>query len=167
MGLDILDQVQRANGQTAQAGYLAQVARNQQEMQQRLAGLQEQQARRIEQDGAAREDRQRLATADAIGRQRASLAAQGGDITRGSAPDLLGDTARAGTLEALGIRDDMRERAFNARLGAMLAENRAGLAGAESANQWRRAGAAGDRLALDISRSLLGGAASLFSTVPL
>ena len=167
MGLDILDQLQRANGQTAQAGYLAQVARNQQEMQQRLAGLQEQQAQRIEQAGAAREDRQRLATAGAIGRQRASLAAQGGDVTRDQVPDLLGDTARAGTLEALGIRDDTRERAFDARRGAMLAENRAGLAGAESANQWRRAGAAGDRLALDLSRSLLGGAASMFSNWPL
>ena len=167
MGLDILDQLQQGGSRTAQAGYLAQVARNQQEMQQRLAGLQEQQAQRIEQDGAAREDRQRLATAGAIGRQRAGLAAQGGDVTQGSAPDLLGDTARAGTLEALAIRDDTRERAYGARLGAMQAENRAGLAGAESANQWRRAQASGDRLALDVSRSLLGGATSLFANFPL
>ena len=63
MGLDILDQLQQGGSRTAQASYLAQVARNQQEMQQRLAGLQEQQAQRIEQDGAAREDRQRLVEA--------------------------------------------------------------------------------------------------------
>ena len=43
MGLDILDQLQQGGSRTAQASYLAQVARNQQEMQQRLAGLQEQQ----------------------------------------------------------------------------------------------------------------------------
>ena len=167
MGLDIIDHLQQANARGAQAGYLAQVARNEQEMQRRLGELQEHSARRIEQDGRAREDRQRLATAGAIGRQRAGLATQGGDVTTGSAPDLLGDTARAGTLEALGIRDDTRERAHATRVGAMLSANRAGLAGAESENQWRRLAASGDRLALDLGRSLLGSATALAQHLPL
>lgn len=163
MGLDIIDSLQRSGARQAQAGYLAQVARNQAELQRRQAGQQDELARRAEQQGAADEDRRRLDTAGAIGRQRALLAMQGGDINDGSAPDLAGDLARTGAFDALSIRDDAARRAWGFRIGAMEAANRAGLSEAAEADQWRRVREAGDRGALEVTRSLLGGASQLAS----
>ena len=79
----------------------------------------------------------------------------------GSQPERVAD--REGAAE-VGNHDRHR---VDRRLAVHRAAHRAGLAGAESANQWRRAQASGDRLALDVSRSLLGGATSLFANFPL
>src|SRR5689334_11493864 len=92
-GLQMAGQVQQAQTQAEvqanQANYLAQVARNNQQ-------VADWNAQRALQQGQVDEDRQRQKTAQQIGAQRALLAGQGGDINSGSDIDLVGDTARAG-----------------------------------------------------------------------
>lgn len=75
----------------------------------RLANLQ---AARSEQLGQRAATRQMQATRGLIGSQRASLAAQGIDISSGSAADIQADTAALGALDAQML-------ANNARLEAM------------------------------------------------
>ena len=152
-----------ADSSAAQSGYLAAVARNQQLLRQRQAGLFEQEAQRAEQQGAAEQDRRRLATARSIGTARAALAAQGGDIGSGSAPDLLGDLARSGEADALAAKDDAAQKAWRLRLQAMDAGNDAGLAGASAANEDRRAGDAWRALGVGTAQSLLGNSNSPFA----
>lgn len=152
-----------ADSAAAQSGYLAGVARNQQQLRQRQADLFEQEARRAEQQGAAEQDRRRLRTAQSIGTARAALAAQGGDIGSGSAPDLLGDLARSGEGDALAVKDDAAHKAWRLRLQAMEAGNAAGLAGAEGANEDRRAGDAWRAFGMGTAQSLLGNSNSPFS----
>lgn len=155
-----------ASSSAAQASYLAQVARNQQQMRERQSGLFEDEARRAEQQGSAEVDRRRLRTAQSIGTARASLAAQGsdlgGDIGSGSAPDLLGDIARSGEWEALTARDDAAHKAWRARLRAMDALNEAGLAGAAAGNYGRKAQEAWTALGVGTAKSLLDTAANVF-----
>ena len=105
----------------------------------------------------------RLRTAQSIGTARAALAAQGGDIGSGSAPDLLGDIARSGAADALAARDDAAQKAWRLRLQAMNAENDAGLAGASAANEDRRAGEAWRALGVGSGQSLLGSPNSPFN----
>jgi hypothetical protein len=148
----------------AQASFLAQVARNQQQMRERQAGLFEAEARRAEQQGSAEVDRRRLRTAQSLGTARASLAAQGGDIGIGSAPDLLGDVARAGEWEALTARGDAAHRAWRARLQAADAYNEAGLAGASAGNYDRNAQEAWTALGVGTAKSLLSEASRSFAS---
>lgn len=147
-----------AGQSAAEANYRAQIARNRQQMAERQAGLFEDEARRSEQQGAAEVDRRRLRTAQSLGTARAELAAQGGDLASGSAPDLLGDIARAGEGEARAVRDDAAQLAWRARLRAMGAANDAGLAGAEAGRYEGRAGETwtllGTRAAFDLGRWL-------------
>src|SRR5215472_14771345 len=75
-------QAQQAQIQGNQANYLAQVARNNQQ-------VSEWNAQRALQRGQADEDRERQKTAQQIGSQRALLASQGGDINSGSDVDLI------------------------------------------------------------------------------
>ena len=152
-----------ADSAAAQSGYLAAVARNQQQLRERQADLFGQEALRAEQQGAAEQDRRRLRTAQSIGAARAALAAQGGDIGSGSAPDLLGDIARSGAADALAARDDAAQKAWRLRLQAMNAENDAGLAGAAAANEDRRAGEAWRGLGVGSGQSLLGNSNSPFN----
>lgn len=156
MGLDILSQMTQGNAQAAQGSYQAAVARNSQAMAERTAAIQERNAQYAEQQGAADESRQRLKTAQAIGSQRAAMAGQGADINSGSPVDILGDTARAGELDAQTIRADAARKAYNFRLQGMNAQNQAGLFGAESANYARQSRDATDRATQGITRSLLG-----------
>lgn len=146
-----------AGQSSAQANYLAQVARNQQQMRERQASLFEDEARRAEQQGSAEVDRRRLRTAQSIGTARATLAAQGGDIGSGSAPDLLGDIARSGEWEALAARDEAALKAWRLRLQGMNAQNDAGLAGAEAVNRNRQAQDVWTNLAVGTAKSLLTG----------
>jgi len=118
-GLSIASQVQQANAQSGMASYQAQVARNQQTMA-------EWNAQRALQQGGADEQRQRTRTAELMGAQRAALAGQGGDINSGSAIDLLGDTARAGELDARTIRSNAGLRAYDARVEGYRAGANAG-----------------------------------------
>ena len=154
-------QIHQGNSAAAQSSYLAQVARNQQEMQQRNASIFEQSAQTVEQQGAADRQRQQIKTAQAIGAHRAGLAAQGGDINTGSNLDLIGDQARSGAFDALAIDGNAAQKAYQLRLQAMNALNQSDLLGAQSANEHRRAIDTGTSTAFGVGKSLLGDASSI------
>src|SRR5258708_1565810 len=99
--MSIASQAHQAGVAAANANYQSQVARNNQEMQQRNVQILEQNARDAEARGQIAEDQQRQKTTQLIGAQRAALASQGGDINSGSDVDLIGDTARAREFTAL------------------------------------------------------------------
>lgn len=136
-------QSQQANAQAASATYQAQVARNN-------ATVQEWNARNAEKVGVVTEDRQRQKTALAIGTERAALASQGGDVDSGSPVDIMSDTARAGTFDALTIRSNAATRAWGFRVAADNANAQAGLDDASASNTM-----AG--LSLSLQKSLLTG----------
>ncbi len=146
-GLGLIGQANRAQAEAGQANYMAQVARNNQL-------IAERNAQRALQEGAAQEDRQRLKTAQLLGSQRASLAAQGGDVNSGSNLDILGDTARAGETDALTIRNNALLRAIGDQQQAANAGGEASLYAANAANTMAN-------LPFGVGSSLLSGASSL------
>lgn len=146
-GLSVAGQAQRAQADAAQANYMAQVARRQQELAERNARLAGQQ-------GAVEEDRSRLKTAAVRGAQRAQLAAQGGDINVDSPTDIIADTARAGAFDVQAIRSNTAQRKFNALRQGNDAASRASAYDVQGAN------ALAD-LPYGIGSSLLGDASSL------
>lgn len=95
-GASVIGQIDQQAAAGAQQGYLAQLARQRQQ-------LAAQQARDAVLRGQVAEQKQRDLTAQRIGTQTAALAAQGTDL-EGSPTDILGDTARAGEQDALSIR---------------------------------------------------------------
>jgi hypothetical protein len=129
---------QRAQMQAGQANYMAQVARNNQQIAQWNA-------QRALQQGQVREDLQRQKTQQAIGSRRAALAGQGGDINTGSPVDIIGDTARAGEFDARTIRNDTQANVWKALLDANANAGQANLYDSRAANIW-----------LDADNSLLG-----------
>jgi hypothetical protein len=142
-GIGLAGQAQQAQMRSDQANYLAQVARNNQQ-------IAEWNATRALQQGQVQEDQQRLRTAQQIGAQRALLASQGGDIGSGSDVDLIGDTARAGEFNARTIRNNAQLNAWNDRVQGSLYGGQASLYGSQSQNAW-----------LPSNRSLLGSATSV------
>ncbi len=154
-------QIHQGNSAAAQSNYLAQVARNQQQMHQRNALVHEQSAQSAEQQGASDRQRQQIKTAQVIGAHRAGLAAQGGDINTGSNLDLIGDQARSGAFDALSIDHNAAQKAYQLRLQAMNSSNLSNLAGADSANEHRRAIDTGTSTAFGVGKSLLGDASSI------
>jgi hypothetical protein len=146
-GLNIMGQIQQSNAQAGMASYQAQLARNNQM-------IAEWTAQRALQQGQADEQQQRLDTAGLIGKQRAALAAQGGDVNSGSPVDIVGDTARAGEFDARSIRSNAEIKAYDARLQAYGAA-------ADAARYDARAANATARLPFGIASSLLGGARSI------
>lgn len=103
-GASVIGQINQQAAAGVQQGYLAQLARQRQQ----LAG---QQARDAILRGQAAEQKQRDLTAQRIGTQTAALAAQGTDL-EGSPTDILGDTARAGEQDALTIRTNAAREAW-------------------------------------------------------
>ena len=154
MGIDP-SQIFQANSAATEANYRALVARNNQAMAQRNAELLEQSAKTAEQQGAVDVDRRHLRTAQNIGSLRASLASQGGDINDGSDVDLVGDTARGGAFDALTASNTAAQKAYQLRLQKMNAENQAGLLGAESADDERKAQDAITGMEIGVAKSLL------------
>jgi hypothetical protein len=96
--------VQQAQQQSAQAKYQGAVAKNNQ-----IIANQNAAAALKQGDNAAAESREK--TQAMIGQQRASLAAQGGDINSGTALDIQSDTAGAGALDALTIKNNAAQQA--------------------------------------------------------
>ena len=95
-GMSVAGQMNQQAAAGAQQSYMAQQARQRQQ-------IAEWQANDATQRGQVAEDRQRQVTAQRIGTQQAALAAQGTDL-EGSPIDILGDTARAGEQDALTLR---------------------------------------------------------------
>ncbi len=143
-GLSIAGQSQKAQADAAQAAYQAQVARNNQ-------ALMEINARQAEAQGESDAERQELQTSQLEGRQRAALAAQGGDVNSGSNLDLLGDTARAGATDIATIRNNAAWKAYGYRVAGLGDEAVANADDSAAAN-------ATASLPFGIGSSLLGGA---------
>ncbi len=127
--MGLAGQAQQAQIQSNQANYMAQVARNNQQ-------VAEWNAQRALQQGQVQEDQQRQRTAQQIGSQRALLAAQGGDINSGSDVDLIGDAARTGEFNAQTIRNNAQLNAWNDRLQGNLYGGQASLYGSQAQNAW-------------------------------
>lgn len=89
--------IEQGQAQAQQAKYQAAVARNNQTIAQ-------QNAQDALDRGAEQEQEQRKKTQFLIGQQRASLAAQGADLSSGTSLDLVSDIAGTGELDALTIR---------------------------------------------------------------
>ena len=109
-GASVLGQINAQAAAGAQQSYLAQLARQRQQ-------LAEQQARDAIQRGQVAEQKQRDLTAQRIGTQQAALAAQGTDL-EGSPTDILADTARAGEQDALTLRNNAVREAYGYRVQA-------------------------------------------------
>jgi hypothetical protein len=98
--------IQSANAQKAQANYQAAIANNN-------AIIARRNAVDARKRGLADEERQRMKTAALIGRQRAAMGANGLMLDQGSPLDILGDTAAAGELDALTIRNTYEREAIS------------------------------------------------------
>ncbi len=107
-GIGVLGQMNAQAAAGAQANYMAQLARQRQQ-------VADQQARDARQRGDVAVQRQRDLTAQRIGTQTAALAAQGTDL-EGSPTDILGDTARAGEHDALTLKANAAREAWGYRV---------------------------------------------------
>ena len=152
-GVGIAGKINQANSAAEQANYMTQVARMNQANSQMMADAQEQAARAAEQKGLAEEQKKRQQTSQLIGSKRAQLASQGSDINDGSAVDIIGDTARAGEVDALNIRSDTAQDAWLKRVQAASTRNQASASGLQADMYTRKAASTMSNLPL----SLLGG----------
>lgn len=103
-GAGVLGQINQQAAMGAQQSYLAQQSRQRQM-------LADQAAADATQRGEVAVQKQRDLTGQRIGTQQAALAAQGTDLS-GSPTDILGDTARAGELDALTIKSNATREAY-------------------------------------------------------
>jgi hypothetical protein len=110
-----------AYGSISAGNYQAAVARNN-------ARYSEYQARDAEDRGQIAEGEQRRKTRQMLGTQRATMAANGADLSSGSALDVQSDTAKFGELDALTIRSNARREAYGYRVGGVNQEAEARLA---------------------------------------
>jgi hypothetical protein len=145
--LSVAGQSQQAAAQAGAANYQAQVARNAQI----VAGYNAANALKA---GQIQEDQQRQKTGLMIGAQRAALAAQGGDITSGSAVDIIGDTGRAGEMDALTIRSNAARQSWGFQVAGANAGAQSGLYSTQAADTMAN-------LPFGIGSSLLSGASSI------
>lgn len=140
--MSVKGQMDASAAQGAQAGYM-----------QKIAGQQQQVADWQAADAVARgkivEDAQRRKTGQMIGTQTAALAGQGTDFS-GSEQDILGDTAAAGELDALTVRNNAAREAWGYKVQGVNAANSGALSAAKGFTSNLGAGA-----------SLLSGASSL------
>jgi hypothetical protein len=102
--MSVVGQMNQQAAAGAQQAYLAQQSRQR-------AMILDQQAQDAIQRGDVAADRQRTVTAQRIGTQTAALAGQGTDLS-GSPSDILGDTAKAGELDASTIRANAAREAW-------------------------------------------------------
>lgn len=103
--MGVMGAQQSSAAQTASARYQAQVMANNQTIAQRNADA-------ALQAGQAAEQQQRQKTAAMIASQRAALAANGVDLSSGSALDLQADTATLGELNAQTVRNNAERHAW-------------------------------------------------------
>lgn len=116
--------IQQGRAAKAQADYQAKVAENNRVLAERAA-------KQSEEAGELASHAARQRARQLIGRQRAIIAAGGGDVGVGSALDITGDTAAFGELDALTIRtnasrdaDSFRAQGANFTAEADLARSR-------------------------------------------
>jgi hypothetical protein len=150
--MSVAGNIQQGQAQAAQAKYNAAVARNNQVIAQ-------QNAQDALDRGAAEEQQQRKKTQFLIGQQRSSLAAQGADLSSGSALDLVGDIAATGELDALTIRHNAALEARQYQVQGM---------DFQAESQLRRMEARNAKTAsyFDAGASLLSGASKIAGYIP-
>ena len=99
-------------GGQRQANAAQQQGQYEQKIAEQNATLADQQAQDALTRGSIAESRQRLETRQTIGATRATLAAQGVDISSGSAADVQGSEAGLGELDALTIKNNAAREAW-------------------------------------------------------
>lgn len=104
--MGVVSSVQQGNAQKAQANYQAAVARNN-------AKIAQANADQERQEGIEESRMTRLKTAQKVGVQQASLAANGVDTSSGTALDMIEDTAAMGELDALTTRYNSESKAVS------------------------------------------------------
>lgn len=132
--------IMQGQAQAASADYMAQIAKNNEAIAQQNANM------ALEQ-GAQKEQAQKLATGEQIGNIRAAYSAMGVDSNSGSALDVRTSAAETGELNAETI-------AYNSHVQAWNDLNQAGAAGAQSQLYQSQAG-------WDVTNSILGGASTV------
>ena len=103
--LGVVSSVQSANAQKAQANYQAEVAKPN-------AKTAQANADQKRQEGIEESRLQRMKNIQKIGAQKAALAANGIDVSEGTALDIVEDTAAMGELDALTTRYNAETRAI-------------------------------------------------------
>ena len=141
-GVSVIGQMNANAAQGGQSNYLQQMANQQRQ-------VADWQASDAVSRGKIAEDAQRRKTAQVIGTQTAALAGQGTDFS-GSETDILGDTAAAGELDALTVRNNAAREAWGYKVQGVNAANSGALSAAKGFTSNLGAGA-----------SLLSGASSL------
>ena len=109
--MGVVSSVQQGKAQQAQYNYQAEVARNNAKIAQANADQQRQ-------EGIEESRLQRIKTLQAIGKQQTAMAANGIDISSGTALDIIEDTSAMGELDALTTR-------YNAETQALAYEQQA------------------------------------------
>ena len=100
-----ISSAQQGKAQQAQYNYQAQVAEENAKIDNNNAAIERQQ-------GIEESRLQRIKTAQAIGSQKTAMAANGVDITQGTALDVIEDTAAMGELDALQTRYNYEKKAL-------------------------------------------------------
>lgn len=111
---------QQGKAQQAQYDYQAKVNEENAKIAQHNADVQRQQ-------GIEEARLQRLKTASVIGSQQAAMAANGIDVTQGTAVDVIGDTAAMGELDALQTQYNYEMKAYGYETEAGNFKNQANL----------------------------------------
>ena len=103
--MGVVSSVQQGTAQQAQYNYQAEVARNNAKIAQANADQQRQ-------EGIEESRLQRIKTLQAIGKQQTAMAANGIDISSGTALDIIEDTSAMGELDALTTRYNSETQAI-------------------------------------------------------
>lgn len=119
--MSVIGQMNQQASMGAQANFMRQQA-------ERNQTIQTWQANDALDRGKAAEQKQRQVAAQRLGTQTAALAGQGTSM-EGSPTDILGDTAKAGELDALTVRSNAAREAWGYQVGASNAGASAGMYG--------------------------------------
>lgn len=118
--MGVTSSIQQGKAQQAQANYQAQVAKENARIAENNAAVERQQ-------GIEEARLQRIKTAQAIGSQKTAMAANGVDVTQGTALDVIEDTATMGELDALQTRYNYERKALSYEATANNFSNQANL----------------------------------------
>lgn len=116
----VVSSIQQGKAQQAEYNYQAKVA-------QENAKIAEQNAAMERQQGIEEARLQRIKAAQAIGSQKTAMAANGVDVTQGTALDVIEDTAAMGELDALQTRYNYERKAQGYEMQAYNFQNQSNL----------------------------------------
>lgn len=117
-GVSAVGAMQQADAQADAANFEAEVAR-------RNAKIADHNAREEIIRGDAEQKKQKRYTQELLGKQRAAMAANNIDVTHGSALDAATDTAMLGEIDALQLKANSYNRAYDQKVTAWNYKNKA------------------------------------------